>query len=142
MFKRLTILLLPVLIIALGGCATAKKKDLEMQALKNQISVLEAQVQARDQEIAALKEQPSVIKDTLAGAEKISNEIKSHPKAKEIQLALKNAGYYLGEIDGRIGRATREAIKSFQKAHDLVADGKMGRKTWEALRKYLDEKIK
>ncbi|MBM3243656.1 MAG: peptidoglycan-binding protein, partial [Candidatus Omnitrophica bacterium] len=60
-------------------------------------------------------------------------ESKSQPSAKDIQLALINAGYNPGKVDGRIGKQTIEAIKSFQKAHNLVADGKVGKKTWAVL---------
>jgi lysozyme family protein len=34
---------------------------------------------------------------------------------KQVQKALKNAGYYTGPVDGRIGKKTRRAIKDFQK---------------------------
>jgi len=69
-------------------------------------------------------------------------EVKSRPKAKQIQLALKNAGYYSGAIDGKIGKVTKDAIKAFQRANNLIVDGKMGKKTWELLRKYLYLKVK
>ncbi|MFY9402151.1 MAG: peptidoglycan-binding domain-containing protein, partial [Candidatus Omnitrophota bacterium] len=50
--------------------------------------------------------------------------------------------YDLGKIDGRMGKQTREAIRSFQRANNLVVDGKVGKKTWEILRGYLGKKIK
>ena len=61
---------------------------------------------------------------------------------KQIQTALKNAGYYQGAIDGKMGKNTRQAIKDFQKANNLPADGKVGKKTWLALKGYLDNKVK
>ena len=60
------------------------------------------------------------------------------PTAKDIQSALKNANYYSGEIDGKIGPQTRKAVEGFQKANGLDVDGKVGLKTWEALKKYLN----
>lgn len=57
---------------------------------------------------------------------------------RQIQLALKKAGYYKGPIDGKIGSRTKEAIKSFQKARGLKADGIAGQKTIEKLSKYLN----
>lgn len=145
MFKKIIVVLLPVIIVGLSGCATASKKELERQALKNQVSVLEAQIQAKDQEINNLKDalNKSVAEKEQAVAKKGAiGEIKSRPKAREIQLALKNAGYYLGSIDGRIGKATKNAIKAFQKANNLTVDGRLGKKTWELLRKYLYQKVK
>lgn len=56
---------------------------------------------------------------------------------KQIQKALKNAGFYQGPIDGVIGKQTRRAIKEFQEANDLKADGIAGSKTCEKLTAYL-----
>jgi peptidoglycan hydrolase-like protein with peptidoglycan-binding domain len=41
-----------------------------------------------------------------------------------------------------MGRQTREAIKAFQRAHNLAADGKVGKQTWALLKDYLYQKIK
>lgn len=60
------------------------------------------------------------------------------PSAQEIQTALKNAGYYQGDIDGKIGPMSREAIEDFQKENDLQVDGKVGPKTWALLGRYLN----
>ncbi|MDD5669858.1 MAG: peptidoglycan-binding domain-containing protein [Candidatus Omnitrophica bacterium] len=59
------------------------------------------------------------------------------PTEKEIQEALKNAGFYTGSVDGKIGPKTKNAIEAFQKANGLKADGKVGPKTWSALSKHL-----
>jgi len=56
------------------------------------------------------------------------------PDEKAIQRALKNAGYYAGAIDGKIGPKTLAAIKGFQKDNDLAVDGKVGPKTWTVLK--------
>ncbi|MFA4984020.1 MAG: peptidoglycan-binding domain-containing protein [Candidatus Omnitrophota bacterium] len=138
--KRIAVFLLPVLVIALSGCASAKKRDLQIQGLKNQISVLEADVQAKDQQISELEGELSKRAAVIPRGPAV--EVKSRPNAKQIQLALKNAGYYTGAVDGKIGRGTREAIRAFQKANDLAVDGRVGKKTWELLRKYLSAKIK
>jgi peptidoglycan hydrolase-like protein with peptidoglycan-binding domain len=60
------------------------------------------------------------------------------PTAVEIQTALKNAGYYTEEIDGKLGPKTKNAIEEFQKANALKVDGKIGPKTWSVLSKYLN----
>ena len=57
------------------------------------------------------------------------------PTTAEIQTALKAAGFYAGEVDGKIGPKTKKAIEDFQKANNLKVDGKVGPKTWEALSK-------
>ena len=53
--------------------------------------------------------------------------------AQNIQQALKQAGFYQGAVDGKIGPKTQQAIKAFQQAHQLKVDGKVGPKTWAAL---------
>jgi peptidoglycan hydrolase-like protein with peptidoglycan-binding domain len=60
------------------------------------------------------------------------------PANQEIQTALKNAGYYTGAIDGKIGPKTKKAIEEFQKASGLQVDGKVGPKTWALLSKHLN----
>ena len=57
---------------------------------------------------------------------------------QQIQTALKNAGFYNGSIDGKIGPATKRAIVSFQEKNNLKADGKVGPKTWAALEAYMN----
>jgi N-acetylmuramoyl-L-alanine amidase len=56
---------------------------------------------------------------------------------KDIQKALKNAGYYDGPVDGKIGPKTRAAIKAFQGDKGLKEDGIPGSQTKEKLAKYL-----
>jgi peptidoglycan hydrolase-like protein with peptidoglycan-binding domain len=60
------------------------------------------------------------------------------PTGMEIQTALKNAGFYAGSVDGKIGPKSKKAIEDFQTANGLKADGKVGPKTWEALGKHLN----
>jgi peptidoglycan hydrolase-like protein with peptidoglycan-binding domain len=57
------------------------------------------------------------------------------PTGIEVQTALKNAGFYAGNIDGKIGPKSKKAIEDFQKANGLKVDGKVGPKTWEAMSK-------
>ena len=59
------------------------------------------------------------------------------PTSREIQTALKNAGFYTGAVDGKIGPASKKAIEEFQKANGLTADSKVGPKTWAVLGPYL-----
>jgi len=132
-----------VCVFLLSGCATTSRKNLETQGLRNQISVLESQLQAKDSEIADLRSALMEAQSPKDSAVlKASGETKSRPKVKDIQLALRNAGYNPGPVDGKIGAKTREAIRAFQRENGLSADGKVGKKTWELLRKYLTQKIK
>lgn len=69
--------------------------------------------------------------------EVMSYRLKSKSTAMQIQTALKNAGFYAGKIDGKIGPQTKRAIKAFQKSKGLAPDGIVGPKTWNELRNYL-----
>jgi peptidoglycan hydrolase-like protein with peptidoglycan-binding domain len=60
------------------------------------------------------------------------------PTNEQIQTALKNAGFYTGAIDGKVGPLTKRAVEEFQKANGLSVDGKVGPKTWAVLSKYLN----
>jgi peptidoglycan hydrolase-like protein with peptidoglycan-binding domain len=59
------------------------------------------------------------------------------PTVRDIQRALRNAGFYHGPISGVIGPKTRSAIKSFQRANNLTVDGIVGRRTWAELSRHL-----
>lgn len=53
----------------------------------------------------------------------------------ELQLQLQQQGYYTGEIDGRLGRGTKAAIRQFQVQAGLVEDGVPSQDLLKALRK-------
>lgn len=55
------------------------------------------------------------------------------PKVKEIQKALKAAGFHPGPPDGDFGPMTQAAVVGFQVARGLVPDGEVGSKTARAL---------
>jgi outer membrane murein-binding lipoprotein Lpp len=137
--------ILAAFVISLSGCATAcKQKETQIQGLKNQVSALESQVQSKDEEINGLRDTLTKAADEkeAKAKRKFIGEIKSRPNTKQVQIALKNAGYNPGTIDGRMGKGTRDAIKAFQKAHNLAADGKVGSQTWNLLKEYLYQKAK
>ncbi len=69
--------------------------------------------------------------------QKDAKKAEFRPTTKEIQTALKNAGFDPGSFDGKMGPRTRQAIKDFQKSKGLVPDGVVGPKTWASLGKYL-----
>lgn len=145
--KLMAFSFLAVFVISLSGCATARRqKDLEIQGLRNQVSVLESQIQSKDEEINSLGEALSNAEqgaqEKRAIKKKAIGEVKSRPTAKHIQTALKNAGYNPGRIDGKMGKQTIDAIKAFQRANNISADGKVGKKTWGLLKEYLDKQVK
>ncbi len=49
--------------------------------------------------------------------------------ARKVQQRLKDLGYYTGEVDGKFGTSSVNALKAFQKANSIDADGVCGVKT-------------
>jgi len=114
-----------------------------MQQLRNQVTVLESQIQSKDQELNSLKEAlASAEAQNEAAKKEAIPEAKSRPNNKQVQIALRNAGFEPGALDGKMGRQTRDAIKAFQRANNLKEDGKVGKKTWAVLKNYLVKKVK
>jgi hypothetical protein len=52
---------------------------------------------------------------------------------KELQYSLKLAGFYFGEMDGRFGMLTGEAVALFQQTFHLKIDGVAGRQVFNIL---------
>lgn len=135
MVSRIVGILCAVLCVC--GCATpARKKAAEQESVvSNQTAVAYQQGQYASEEYdyddrfsrERFASQPA--KSGSAAAAQLS--------AKQIQRALKAAGFYKGTIDGKIGPQTKAAIRSFQKSHGLKVDGVVGKKTAAALRRYL-----
>ncbi len=142
------VLLFSVGLFLMGGCATARKNaDLETQGLRNQVALLDAAIQAKDEEINNLKVNLAQVKQEIHAQVKVKEislagpqEAFVRPSARQVQTALKSAGYYSGRIDGMMGKQSRQALKSFQAANNLRSSGKLNRKTWELLKAYLDKK--
>ncbi len=128
---RKNIIVILFLAIFGAGCAT-----LEYQS---KINSLEGQVDRLQTENAALKDKVSALGDALSDATKKQKVVLKSPSAKDIQAALKNAGFYKGEIDGKIGSSTKQAIIKFQEANGLNPDGAVGSRTWEKLSEYLKQ---
>lgn len=57
----------------------------------------------------------------------------SRREAKEIQQALINAGYNIGNVDGIIGDGTRAAIKEYQRQRGVTPDGRAGQKFYRLI---------
>src|SRR5690606_39693323 len=52
---------------------------------------------------------------------------------RELQEKLASFGYPVGEIDGRFGYLTEDALMEFQRDHRLRVDGIAGPQVWAAL---------
>jgi peptidoglycan hydrolase-like protein with peptidoglycan-binding domain len=134
------VLAIIVLALFLSGCATTTKKasNIELQQLKSRVAGLETDLQTKEQEIMRLEDELEKVRKKRAVYRKEGKTVESKKlSTRQIQIALKNAGFYRGSVDGKIGLATTEAIKAFQRASGLKVDGVVGRKTRANLMKYL-----
>ena len=57
----------------------------------------------------------------------------SGEEVRRLQTRLKDLGFYTGEVDGAFGKGTKNAVKLFQKQHNLDADGIAGQMTLKIL---------
>ncbi len=129
-----------VAIMAAGCVTTGTRHDEESQQLQSRISDLESELQSKDREIDELERALAQQPGQPMAAEKPRNTAPvTKLSNKQIQTALKNAGFYDSAIDGKIGKKTKAAIAAFQKANGLKADGVVGKKTQSALIKFLDK---
>jgi hypothetical protein len=134
MFARM--ILSVFLVFALAGCTTGSKKQtthsLPVVSEKSQ-KAYQQELYSKDYDGNDMRSSDSYEKQ----AKKNYSEPAIELNPKQIQRALKKTGFYKGEIDGKIGSKTKEALIKFQKARGLKADGVVGKKTNEELRKYL-----
>ena len=128
----------------LAGCTTVQEAP--DQSVQSQLKALQRRVEDQESEIADLRQDLDMAKrETVVSAPTVTKKTTSTvsmkgASLKNIQIALANAGYYNGKIDGKIGSKSREAIKDFQRDNGLKADGIVGANTWDKLREYLDIK--
>jgi membrane-bound lytic murein transglycosylase B len=76
--------------------------------------------------------------DRLIGAGALANPPPDDPplaiaQVRQIQQTLNQRGHNAGQVDGRIGPATRAALRAFQIEQDLPADGYPDPQTLAAL---------
>ncbi len=150
--RRHEVLGISLIAVAISGCAgprtaqTINRLQATMDLLDRRITQLE-RVSTREVTEQPLDSQSSdavataTSPPTLPSAERgTATPVRSwaKPSTKEIQQALKNAGFYQGSIDGKMGPLTREALREFQRVHGLTVDGIVGKKTWAQLAPYQD----
>ncbi len=70
---------------------------------------------------------------STSNAEALSKMGSRGDEVTQIQQALKDRGFYRGNVDGIFGIQTKNAVISFQKSNSLTADGIAGPKTLSAL---------
>lgn len=128
-------------VFLVGGCAGPQAQ--QVNQLKSDIGLLDQRVSQLERAGLRSSDWPSDPSVQPAAVGPAATPARPSPSVKpskrEIQQALKNAGFYQGSVDGKIGPMTREAIRQFQQVNGLKVDGVVGRQTWEKLSAYLDQ---
>lgn len=146
--RQYKIALVGLLVLALFTTGCFKKKAAQTNFAEGgfdslssteDLAQLPPQVSASNQQasIEILPVETSPVTQPTAALTALTVVTDSLSREQKIQAALKNAGFYNGAIDGKIGPASRGAIEAFQKQNGLTVDGKVGPKTWAALEPYL-----
>jgi len=147
-----------ILLSVVAGCSTTKAPS-DLSRMQIKVGQLERGISDRDQTIADLKYEVESLSaqvnalrskprsKTIGKSSRTTKSsttssksgiIRVSASSKQVQSALKNAGYYSGPIDGKVGGKTKLAISEFQKDHDLTTDGIIGKKTWAELKYYIE----
>ena len=129
--------------VLISGCAGPRYAR-EITGLKADIGFLDQRVNQLER--AGLRTPQSSWpseswRQPLAPAARMSARPAAAPvqsSTREIQGALKNAGFDPGPIDGKLGSRTRQAIREFQGVNGLQVDGIVGKRTWAKLAPFLD----
>ncbi len=150
-FRVSALLGLGLLLVANTGCARKKNK---VDALQAQVNTISDELVRLDQSVQEMRGSAHANEGGAASSAVSSESGASYGggvyrtpsgfelPAANIQKALKNAGYYKGTVDGKIGSATKEAVKAFQADNGLEPDGVVGRRTWDKLKVHLGGAIK
>jgi peptidoglycan hydrolase-like protein with peptidoglycan-binding domain len=133
------IILTLVIVVSLSSCG---KKQPTLEEMQQPIAPEElSRLTAQNMSASAVSNEASqaaLVQDKrIEQVSGVSVSV-SKPTNQDIQTALKNAGFYAGDVDGKIGPKSKKAIEEFQKANGLNADGKVGAKTWSVLGAYLN----
>jgi peptidoglycan hydrolase-like protein with peptidoglycan-binding domain len=132
---RIFLLFVLAALIPVSGCSSYRTQRLEERV--DQLDDRVSKMEAREEFVQTTVETEEVILDADSEAE-ILARIAAMGK-KDIQRALRSAGYYDGAIDGKIGPRSRKAIREFQRDHNLKVDGIVGENTKRALLRYVSE---
>ena len=125
-----------------------EERDEEIRALKEEVRNLQMNLDALENyQLADTLDDPSSISARKSDSSRNSSDvpdknnkndiIRVPVRASTVQKALKEAGYYTGQIDGKVGQQTIKAIREFQRDHGLKTDGIVGQNTWKELKGYL-----
>ncbi len=145
--------LLMAMAVILSGCASGQTHQ-AFARLQSQVGMLDERVTQLERSATSRASAAPASETASKGEETVSvvttpeksaaatkpagRKASLQPSMRDIQQALKNAGFYQGVIDDKMGPMTREAVKEFQRVHGLNDDGVVGKQTWAKLSAYMN----
>ncbi|HSV43078.1 MAG TPA: peptidoglycan-binding domain-containing protein [Candidatus Bathyarchaeia archaeon] len=149
-------------VLVCSGCAATQKSTgaaFEGRMVQGRLDLLESNVRSSNQDIRSIQQELADLRrECLTSSEfsggqdswayrSISESASTGNVGKiirvdgvtveQVQRALKKAGFYDGNVDGKLGPRTQRAIKEFQRANQMTVDGVVGRGTWGRLKNNL-----
>lgn len=136
--RIMSVVLLGGLLIVQTGCVSTSRYQSDVSDLQTQLTQTQAALAAQQERSRVLEAQltAKAPREAYQGATYRTASGFEIP-AKDIQKALKQAGYYAGAVDGKMGPDAREALRNFQRDKGLTVDGVCGRQTWNKLKESL-----
>lgn len=153
----MTARVLAIVALAATGCASLRGSGSDTARLQSRVNLLEQRVtqleRSGDWQAAAATPTPAIEEAALptpeatpalaskkkAASDAVTVGSSVKPAPRQVQQALKNAGFYQGSVDGKMGPMTKDAIREFQRVHGLKDDGVVGKQTWTKLSAYTDQ---
>jgi len=117
----------------------ASTKEVQIPAKYSTVQVTEMVTPASERRVAipakyqTVTSRQLVTDGSMAWKEILCDTNTTPGKVREIQGALRSAGYNPGSVDGQLGPSTVSAVSSFQKAKGLSGDGVLTAQTVKAL---------
>jgi hypothetical protein len=116
--------------ISFAETTTATALNAQVQALLEQIKVLQAQIAVRNSAQLQVQTAQSNISETLKLMRNLREGMTGDDvKSLQAILASDSNIYPEGKVTGYFGRLTSEAVKKFQKKHSIDSIGSVGPKT-------------
>ena len=110
-----------VIILAPGTLGSYRKMQVELSATPTPTAVVQSMLLVTIDPNNTPAPTPLILKSGTAGDE-----------VTRLQQRLKDLGFYDGDVDGRYGPGSAEAVRLFQAQHGLTADGLAGSETLNA----------
>jgi peptidoglycan hydrolase-like protein with peptidoglycan-binding domain len=122
--KHVMLASVSVAALALGGCSMFDRSDASSKKSPATATSRPEYSGASQPKPEATQTSPSASHRPMNFGAKVSAD-----EVREVQRKLKDDGDYMGQVDGKFGPQTAQAIKKFQKSNGLEQSGQLDQQT-------------